>query len=145
MDHFFTMKGHQTRYFLFWRINPTNKDYSILAESCETINAFYGFKTSWENSRRVLKGFIVLKGPSTCESGRTLHRYFPNFLIRCVKADFHFNFEDSPPDVEMVGLHPFDDLRKELFKEAHLSHFWDDKLVVETSLTPIKKKLKLTT
>ena len=127
------MKRVKTRYFLFWRVKPKPRDYQVLYDACKQINAFFAYKTHNDGTRPVLKGYIILHKNTTCATGRTLHRYFPNFLLTCVPSKFHFNFEDLNKEegVIVVGTHPFDDIRKELFKRKSLTHFWNKDFILD--------------
>lgn len=129
---FFKMVGGKrrfTRYFLFWRVNPSPNDYELLKTSCKTIDAYFGYKTEHGSNKTILKGFFILRGVKACASGKSLYSYFPNFLITSVGTHFNFNFEDMQPDITLNGYHPFNSIRKNLFKDRDLTRFMNKSLI----------------
>jgi len=110
--HFSNMMATRyTRYFTFTKVNPEEKDYRFLEEECERIDAFLGYSTELY-PRRLLRGFIILRGPRTCSGG--LYRNFPNFLVTAYHGDNPFNFDEANDVVRKH--HPFESLRKVLFR-----------------------------
>jgi hypothetical protein len=106
-----------TRYFAFTRINPEPGDYLNLHKAVDIIDAFLCYRTGTHNGRKILKGVLVLRGKRTCPSGCTLESLFPNFLLRHLPDNrLDFDFHALPRDVVVKGVHPFDDLRRDLFK-----------------------------
>ena len=99
----------RTRYFLFSRLNPSQRDYELLKEVCNGIDAYLGYQTSFLGCQR-LEGFIVLRGPRTRASN--LSGFFPNFYIWA--APHGFLFEDLNHDV-VFKEHPYKCIRKDLF------------------------------
>ena len=135
-------KPKRTRYFLFHRVNPKPEDYTMLVEVSETINAFITYVTECQKNRRILKGFIILRGQTTCVTGQTLHLYFPNFMLQSVSKHFHFNFEDIPQTAVSIGDHPYQDLKKTLFKDTHLSDFLEGVFKgSDPNLSSVRKRL----
>ena len=109
-----------TRYFLFTRTNPRVSDYELVVRVANKIDAHLGYATVYNGGTRVLKGFIVLRGPRTFVG--TLCKHFPNFLLFAVDAMetyFDFNLDSVPDGVTMVNEHPFQEVRKTLFKDKN--------------------------
>lgn len=111
-----------TRYFLFTKLKPKVKDYILLKEECERIDANVIFKTDTSDGDcKVLKGLIILCGNPTY--GGLLCNNFPNFLLWTLPVDFELDFWNLPPDVIKIGRHPFESIKRRLFELVSLSEF----------------------
>lgn len=102
-----------TRYFSFVRVNPRDEDFELLVKVADSIRAYIGYGVSRVvkngRTRVIMKGFIVLHGSPTSPS--RLVSWFPNFLLRSSRrSSFRF-----PGSVTVIGQHPFDEIRKDLF------------------------------
>lgn len=120
-----TVKRH-TRYFIFTRLRPKSEDYIHIIEESKRINAHIIYITDTTDPEcKVLKGLIILCGPTTHQN--IICRNFPNFFLFPLPTNFELDFWNLPPDVFKVGQHPFDSVRKRLFKglfdESSLSGF----------------------
>ena len=118
-------KIRKTRYFVFFRINPKQKDYGTIKDAAEKIDAQIIHRTVSCGKRIVLKGLLILRGKTTCETACALHVHFPNFLVVKAPKSLQLNFEGLHEDTEFEGEHPFQHIRKNLFKEPTLRDFLD--------------------
>lgn len=115
-----------TRYFLFTKLRPTDLDYNHVKDEAERINAHVIYITDdSDETCKVLKGIIVLGGQPTTYG--CLHKNFPNFTITTIPTEFELDFWNLPDNVVKISAHPFDDIKKNLFKslfnEKSLSTF----------------------
>lgn len=111
-----------TRYFIFSIIEPTSNDYRLLIETCQIIDACYGYRTDCGRSEKILKGFIILRGARThigCLSKAFVE--IPGFSLMEVQREFDLDFDEIPRDVVFKGGHPYKDLRRDLFGRNILS------------------------
>jgi len=104
------LSSKYTRYFIFSRVNPSERDYRHLCTECKRINAYFGYRTMRDGDRIRLIGFIVLRGHRTVASD--LVRGFPNFSL--TGSHYDENFNKDVYDV-VVGEHPFGALKVDLF------------------------------
>lgn len=115
-----------TRYFLFTKLRPKKEDYFKLVDESKKINAHVIYKTDTSDPDcKVLKGLIVLCGPVThCN---VLCNNFPNFILTTLPTNFELDFWKLPSDVFKIGQHPYEDIKKNLFRslfsETSLSNF----------------------
>lgn len=105
-----------TRYYSFTRINPTPKDYILLATVCRNIDAYWGYRVFRDGLRVRLSGFLVLRGPRTFVDD--IERLFPNFLFINMIGSFEYNFDCVNQHNNKIigpGDHPFDGIKVNLF------------------------------
>lgn len=107
--------NRKTRYFLFSRVGPTDKDYFKLKKSCKEINAYCCYRLFYKGNKKYLKGVLVLRGHPTASDGSTLVTFFPNFLFHQLESDFELDFCSMPNGTVCIGNHPLDDVKKNLF------------------------------
>lgn len=134
-----------TRYFLFTRLKPKKEDYIHLVEESKRIDAHILYKTDTSDPQcKVLKGLIILCGPPTFPD--VLHNNFPNFTITTIPSKFELDFWNIQ-GVFKVGEHPYEEVKKTLFKSLFdvptLSSFMqnernntDIRKMVPASITP---------
>ena len=120
-------ESNYTRYFLFWRVNPNQKDYQTLTMAVAKINCFIVYRLVRDGQRVVLKGFIILGGMQTHSSATRLHYHFPNFMLYRMGRKFVVEMKDIPDDAVLLGKHPYGTLKKQLFPENSLKMFFGDK------------------
>lgn len=116
-------KFKMTRYFVFWRTDPKPSDYELLRKKCEEINAFFGYTTLNNGDKKILKGFIILRGVKTISDGSSLHAHFPNFMIRGVGTKCDMNLE-ALRNLTLNGVHPYEGVRRRLFDDDELIDFF---------------------
>ena len=106
-------KPRITGHFNFVRVMPRDDDYFLLFRLAKELDLFVAYKTVNANGRAYLVGVFVLKGQRMAAVSQ-LTRFFPNFLLStCAWSDKlmgSFGRYDS-----LIGTHPLEDVRKELF------------------------------
>lgn len=115
------VRGIHTRYFLFTMVDPLESDVRFMVNTCQGIDACFGYRVYHVGERNFLKGFIILRKSRT--SDRSLGMLFPRFLLTPVREDFDLDFGVVPSDVTVVGVHPYRELRRRLFDDT-LSGFF---------------------
>lgn len=122
------VKPRRSRYFLFSRVNPSDKDFKLLSDSCDAIKAeYYGYFVEREGRgilkkrKTTLKGFFVLSHATTFAT--RLEGWFPNFLVYSMPESMVSDFDRLPSDLTVSGSHPYKGLKANLFDEG-LSTFW---------------------
>jgi len=101
----------RTRYFVFYRVDPCERDFNALRKLPDLLDAFVGY-TVEEAVHVRLSGFIMLRGKRRTSS--QLCHFLPNFLVRAERYDSRGI--DRPG--KWVMLSPdssFDDVRVRLF------------------------------
>jgi hypothetical protein len=101
-----------TRYFSFSRVNPSDRDYGVLFETCTDIDAYLVYRTKHVNGVDRLDGYMVLNGPRAY--ARDICRLFPNFMVTHLKPDVYSMFMDGG-EVNVRGQCPFESIRRKLF------------------------------
>lgn len=115
------IRTRRTRYFVFSKVNPTDKDFRLLINNCSAIKAhYYGYLTHYDGTSKrktLLEGFFVLSKNPTYPT--FLYSWFPNFLIRQMPACMML--EDINPSVVVVGSHPYISCRNDLFDSKQIN------------------------
>lgn len=103
-----------TRYFLFTRLRPKLQDYMHLVNESRRIQAFVVYKTDTSDPTcKVLKGLFILHGTPTKDW--VLANNFPNFIITSMPNQCELDLWNLK-GVTTIGKHPFEDVKRRLFK-----------------------------
>jgi hypothetical protein len=112
------VRSIRTRYFLFTKVNPSDKDVDVLLKGCEKVNAtFIGYHVIQLKTKSLLKGFFVLN-ETTCHTCH-IEQFFPNFLLQTMPVVMEIDFKrtEMPLSLKLLGSHPYKAIKKNLFKK----------------------------
>ena len=99
-----------TRYFVFFKVKPTDGDYARLIKSCKKIHATVGYSTIFFGGSLRLIGFFILRGPRA--RVHMMVGFFPNFIVTVAPGEV--DLDRVPCDV-LLGCHPYLSIRRDLF------------------------------
>lgn len=105
-------KKRYTRYFYFTKNKPCQKDYDLIINKADELNAFLSYKTNSENNK--LEGYFILRGPRAYTD--QVCGYFPNFLFTHL-TNKHYDQLNNDKEFTRVGDLPFKDITNKLFHD----------------------------